>query len=355
MKDRIYVCHTFYHVYISFLKELALPGEEQGKATLCLSKMSNDFGDLKERLLSLHYFEDVLEFDEKREDFFPELAKYKIDRGNILINMFYRIRFTREFAKLQAPFVPVDFKQYRNIYVFCDSDPIGLYLNMNHIYYHALEDGLDCLKTLDGARVTNRGHFAMKARMAAWNLIFIENGYSKYCIDMEINNRSVLKYDFWKYIEVPREALYQRLTREDRELLLRAFVANKKQIEDCIAKSKETQNPILILSDPLCDLDTRRQIMKDLIAEYGNGGIVFIKPHPRDHLDYAKEFPECPQFAPSVPMELLNFFEGIHFDKVISVFTELSAIKFADEKIRLESDFMDRYESPEIHRHNDKI
>ena len=45
-----------------------MPGEQQREATLCLSKMSNDFGDLKERLLSLHYFEDVLEFDEKRED-----------------------------------------------------------------------------------------------------------------------------------------------------------------------------------------------------------------------------------------------------------------------------------------------
>lgn len=78
MKDRIYVCHTFYHVYISFLKELALPGEEQGKATLCLSKMSNDFGDLKERLLSLHYFEDVLEFDEKRRIFSRSLQNIRL-------------------------------------------------------------------------------------------------------------------------------------------------------------------------------------------------------------------------------------------------------------------------------------
>ena len=37
MKDRIYVCHTFYHVYITFLKEMNLPKEEQGKATLAVS------------------------------------------------------------------------------------------------------------------------------------------------------------------------------------------------------------------------------------------------------------------------------------------------------------------------------
>ena len=149
-RQRIYVCHTFYHVYITFLKEMELPKEKQGKATLVLSKMSNDFGALKQRIEALHYFEEVLEYDEKREDFFPELAKYKVNHGNILINMFYRIRFTRKFARCQEQFVPVDFRNYKDIYVFCDADPIGIYLAMHHIYYHALEDGLDCLKTLDG-------------------------------------------------------------------------------------------------------------------------------------------------------------------------------------------------------------
>lgn len=36
----------------------------------------------------------------------------------------------------------VDFKKYQDIYVFCDSDPIGYYLNYKKIHYHAVEDGL---------------------------------------------------------------------------------------------------------------------------------------------------------------------------------------------------------------------
>ena len=43
MRERIYVCHTYYHVYVTFLKELALPREKRGQATLVLSRMSNDF------------------------------------------------------------------------------------------------------------------------------------------------------------------------------------------------------------------------------------------------------------------------------------------------------------------------
>ncbi len=37
--------------------------------------------------------------------------------------------------------------------------PIGYYLNQNHIRYHAVEDGLNCLKNFDAARYDDRGHF----------------------------------------------------------------------------------------------------------------------------------------------------------------------------------------------------
>ena len=79
---RIYVCHTYYHVYVTFLKELALlrqnggDREKAGRADLVLSKMSNDFEDLKSRVEKVGLFRRVIEFDEKREDFFPGLVKY---------------------------------------------------------------------------------------------------------------------------------------------------------------------------------------------------------------------------------------------------------------------------------------
>ena len=43
---RAYVCHTFYHVFITILKELNLPEDKRGEADILLSKMSNDFGDI---------------------------------------------------------------------------------------------------------------------------------------------------------------------------------------------------------------------------------------------------------------------------------------------------------------------
>lgn len=357
MKERIYVCHTFYHVYVTCLKELALPKERQGKATLVLSTMSNNFGNLKERAEACCLFEEVVMFDEKEDVFFPELKKYHTDKGNLVLNMLARIRYTKLLGKLQEPYIPVDFRQYKDIYVFCDSDPIGYYLSYKKIYYHALEDGLNCIETYDTARYDNQGHFAFKAWMSSKNLIFIQNGYGKYCLDMEINDKSVVPYPCDKYVEKSRAELADRLNDEDKEVLLRLFMEDMDGLMNqlnCGANDK-----ILVLTEPLCALDVRKQIFSDVIEQYGaidgRPAQILIKPHPRDVLDYEKEFPQHVVLSGSFPMEMLNFIPGVRFKRVVSVFTVPNAIRFADEIVYLGEDFMDQYEAPELHRQNEQI
>lgn len=356
MKERIYVCHTYYHVYVTFLKELNLPKERRGQATLLLSKMSIDFEQLKDRVERTGLFEQVLEYDEKREDFFPELAAFRQDKGNILFNMLARVRFTKSLARLNAPYVPVNFKEYGDIYIFCDSDPVGYYLNWKHIPYHALEDGLNSLVHIDAARYDNRGHFGLKVFLSKkLNLIFIQNGYGKYCLDMEVNDISSIPYPCPYYIELPRRRLVDGLDEEGKDLILQAFIRDKEKLERQIRESSELGDKILILTEPLCTPEVRERIFRDLIADYEEEGTVFLKPHPRDVLDYRILFPEYPQFDPAVPMEILNFFPDLHFKKAISVLTEIKAIQFADEAVRLGPDFMDKYEDPDIHRQNERI
>lgn len=358
-KERIYVCHTFYHVYITILKECNLEPEKRGGATLVLSKMSNDFGNLKTRALSSGLFEDVIEFDEKEENFFPELAVHRKDRGNIVINMFHRIIFTKKLGKLQEPFVPVDFKEYKDIYVFCDSDPIGYYLSYKKIYYHALEDGLNCIMHYDTARFDNRGHFELKAKLSSLNLIFIQNGYGKYCIDMEVNDISVLAYPCPKYKEVKRASLVEGIREEDKLMLISIFMEDTSVLLNQIKESKGNgegkRDKVLILSEPLCDLSTRERIFKDIVKEYGKNADIFIKPHPRDILDYEQKFPKEIIIHGKFPMEIMNFIPGVRWNKVISVLTVTDAITCADEVIFLGRDFLDRYEDPKIHRQNEYI
>ena len=412
---RIYVCHTYYHVYVTCLKELALRAEAEGThgaeaeavhetdadpkrtsgtavqtcgcASLVLSKMSNDFRDLKTRAMVSGLFSEVIEFDEKDYTFFPELVGLKKDRGNLAANLLQRIRFCRRYAELEAPYVPVDFTKYDDIYVFCDSDPIGYYLSRQRIRYHAVEDGLDCIRYRDTARDDNRGHFALKAKLAAMGLIFIQNGYGKYCIDMEVNDLSALDHPTEKMIEVPREALVERLTGKDRELLTELFIANREQLAAALQAADAAKRPkVLILTEPLCkDLKMRVKLFRDMIEEYGklpsensDGGpdrataaagdgrsaVIVIKPHPRDVVDYTEVFPEHIVLDKFFPMEILNFLEPAAgtesqgaeertpqlFDRVVTVFTVPSSIHCAREKIYLGASYMDRYEDPQEHR-----
>ena len=72
-------------------------------------------------------------------------------------------------------------------------------------------------------------------------------------------------------------------------------------------------------------------------------------------LDYDKYFPEVFKFDKKVPMEILNLFPGLHFKKVVSVFTQLGSVNFADEKVYLGKKFMDKYEDPSIHRKDETL
>lgn len=354
MKNRIYVCHTFYHVYVTFLKELNLPKEERGNATLVISHMTNPFGDFSERIRALNFFEEVVDFDEKNVDFFPELANYKKEGKNIICNFWQRIRYTKRLGKLEAAYVPVDFKKYKEIYVFCDSDPIGYYLNYKRIRYHAVEDGLNCLKHGDLAHYDNRDHFALKAFMSQkLNLIFIQNGYGKYCIDMEVNDISAIDIPFEKYKEVSRRKLVEGLSKEDKQFLLKAFVRDFDKLNDIVTNS--SKKTALILTEPLCTLDIRKKIFEDIIAMYDKDYSIILKPHPRDEMDYNAEFPTACIIEKSVPMEMLNFFDGYKIDLAVGVFTEMSGIDFAIEKHRLGPDFMDKYEDPMVHRQSEIV
>lgn len=354
-KSRIYVCHTYYHVYVTMLKEFALPAEEQGKATLVLSKMSTDFENLHERIRSLGVFEEVIQYDEKSYTFFESLAKYREASNSAVKKIINRMIFTKKYAKLQEPYVPVDFSEYGEIYVFCDSDPIGYYLNYKRIPYHAVEDGLNCLINFDAARYDNRGNFELKALLAKFNLLFIQNGYSKYCIDMEVNKIEGIPYPIKKHKEVPRKDLELRLTEEEKALIIRAFVPEPERLMGQLGQIGQDVKNIVILTEPLCDLETRKQIFTDLIAEYEKMGNIVIKPHPRDILIYEDIFTDYMVLDKRVPMEILNLLGPETFDLVVSVLTDINGIRFAKKAVRLGPDFMDKYEDPAIHRQNEQI
>jgi len=361
IKSRIYVCHTFYHVYVSILKEMKVqretPPSEYQKADLALSAISTDFENLGERLGRTGIFDTVFALDEKREDFFPELAKYRANYSNVVKHMVNRMIFTKKLAKYEIPYMEIiDFKAYGDIYVFCDSDPIGYYLNYRHIYYHAVEDGLDCLKNLDDAYVANSSHFKLKTWFSRRNLIFIMNGWGKYCLDMEINDRSVVPTDCPRFVEVPRKPLEAALTAEQKKLMIQAFIEDADALMNQLKPSFEGEEFACFLTEPHpVDEEARKKVCLDVIAQYCKGYRVLIKPHPRDLIDYAKLCPDAVVLRGRFPVEVLNFFEGLKIKRAVSIVTTaMNNMDFVEEKMNLGASFWDAYEDPEKHAYNKK-
>lgn len=359
-KPRIYICHTYYHAYIATVKELVAQNEGGGRADIILSTMSNDFGNLKERLDGSKVFGGVYIYHEQPDTSSEEVMSYHRDRGNIVANLIQRITYTRLLGQLQEDYIPVDLSEYADIYVFCDSDPIGYYLNYRKLRYHAVEDGLNSGLLDDQARNANRGAWPLKRAMAALGLIFIESGYSRYCIDYEVNDISVNHKPPKNIKEVPRKELNDRLTPEDHRILVDIFLPNKDHvIAQLLGKDGKDSGTgrlqAMILTEPLCEMDVRKKLFGDIIDMYSRDHRIIIKPHPRDTLDYEKEFPDVTVIREKFPMEVLGDVEGFTVDKAVSVITQMDNVYFAKEIVYLGLDFLDKYEDPDIHRKTENL
>lgn len=347
---RVYICHTFYHEYVAFLRELNLGRDHFNEATLILSTMSNKFGDMKERVEKSGVFKDVYYFDEQEDITSQEVMALHQDKGNIVLNLLQRIKYTKMLGKLQEPYIPVDLSDYDEVYVFCDSDPIGYYLNYKKIKYHALEDGINSGKNDNQAMLSNLGAWPLKKFLASLGLIFIECGYSRYCIDYIVNDISANYMPPKNIVECPFDSLYDKLDASDHAILAEVFLPDASKVKALLEEKAKDRPCVMILTEPLCQLEVREKMFGELINEYGRDYTVIIKPHPRDELDYESRFPQTVVISGRFPVEVLNDIEGLKVEKLISVITQIDSMRFAKDVEYLGMDFLDKYEDPDVHR-----
>ncbi len=196
--------------------------------------------------------------------------------------------------------------------------------------------------------------------MASLGLIFIESGYSKYCIDYEVNDISANHMPPKNVVEVPRKDLNDKLTADDHRILVDIFLENRERVVNQLLgtgdyATGDNKPQVMILTEPLCELDVRKKLFGDIIDEYKDTNRIIIKPHPRDLLDYEEAFPGVVVVRDRFPMEVLGDIEGFAVDKVISVITQMDNVYFAKEIVYLGLDFLDKYEDPEIHRKTENL
>jgi hypothetical protein len=171
----------------------------------------------------------------------------------------------------------------------------------------------------------------------------MKDGHSKYAKAVEVNSENNL-YSFGrKIIGESRQELLNRLTNFEKEKIYKVFFEG-----GSIRKFNNKKRNAMLLAGQLCSTQKSFDIYRDIIKEYCNGYNIYIKPHPIDSSDYQKEFPKCIVLERFFPIEIFNIKCELSIDKLVSVTSVLDQHTFANEKIRLGIDFLDKYQDPEM-------
>ena len=146
------------------------------------------------------------------------------------------------------------------------------------------------------------------------------------------------------------------LTAEQKKRMIQAFIEDADRLMEQMKPTHEGEEFACFLTEPHpVDVEARKRVCLDVIEKYCKGYRVLIKPHPRDLIGYETLCPDAVVLKGRFPVEVLNFFEGLHIKRAVSIVTTaMNNMDFVEEKLNLGASFWDAYEDPEKHAYNKK-
>ena len=314
-KNIVYICSTYYHVYIAIAKILL--GAQHADIIIC------DDIDAHECLCSSlersNVCGSVFFFDGKKVPTYD--PKNKIEKVFIQ---------HRKHQRMVESALPLDLNQYTSIFIFHDGTKLGKYLQDAKIPYHLLEDSLNYFQIIQNTPgqselpPANKIKFLMKYY---GGIGYLPCGQNRFCRSIEVNEKKNLQIGHRAILESPRAKMLSALDCEQRKRIFDVFVDTRiaSFLKSFCANQKKS---VLLLTNPLFfDQYVRTEqmqisIYKDIIDVYqGKGYTVIIKPHPRDQAEYHKYFPKLIILEKNFPTEVLNYDQGIFFDEAATIFS----------------------------------
>jgi len=299
---KLYICSTYYHIYITLLKYFAEPFE--GDLVICDDIPTGEL--LAKKINVRKWF---------RKVFFVTQKKLPDESGKNPIDWVLFQHKRR--AKLIKPLLPFDLNEYTDIYIYHDGTPLGMYLADVGRKYHLIEDSLDFYKTLYSSAQARCLHKRSWKYGIEWafNAGYFPLGGSHLLIDIEVNDKKDLQIEGQNIIECPRDTLETNLTDNQKVALLEVFDYTELDVGDRTA---------LVLTQPLHKdgvvpaKEDQRKIYSEIIQNLQKKGYLpVIKPHPRDEMDYSNL--GCQIINRFFPIELFTLAETRNFPCVAAV------------------------------------
>lgn len=318
----LYICHTPYHLLIAVIKVMISTNESD--LVLCATDFINP--DVVERLRTGTLFGHITEYcnlDAKAKELDYSVPIRK--RGQSLRN-----QLDKWVGRKQL--------DYDNIFIFNDASVWGRWLNSHKIYYHLLEDGLNCFQLPGFLEYNTPGNPFKRAIKRRMGIDFANFGQSRFTKSVEVNTKDGILLRSKKVKEVPKKTLFEQLSVADKKQLVSLFLSKQQQQELSFFSKREVT---LLITQPLSedghtDESGKLRLYQELLEQYAVG-TVLIKTHPRENTDYEAYFPGGHILKMDrIPLEVLNFVEGFQIKRAITTYsTAIAALDFCKEHIIL--------------------
>ena len=327
MHNQVYVCGTFYHLFIAILH--SRPCRAAGARTLLLLQdFTPSLQPYAERLREEGWFDHV--------ETLPVIAAIDpaFRRASAWAKAFRRNRLTTRVV--EAHF---DRSGYR---AFLEQADINLFFCLGlssayfiatfpHLHIRMLEDGERNYRTRLGAlKVLKRRYlyrsFIGDGRDPAVRAIHVQQPER---LPAAVRHKGVR-------LDVP--GMVADLPEAERQRLAGLFLGN--------SPLPAGKGGLLLITQPLSedrfvDEATKIGFYKDILAAHAQGCEVFVKPHPREETDYAAHLGEAVHVLPKdFPLEILDFLPGVRFDRGVTIWSSaLNNLACVDRKVFLGLDY----------------
>jgi len=328
MTSKVYVCGTFYHVFISTLKNLDNK-QKGGESLLIVNDHTPNLVSIAQKLVEEGYFSDYL--------FVPF---FEIDNRLHSETGFFKRNVRRNKTIIEYVENNSDIKKWCD---FIKRSDINLFYNLGlpSVYFlvrfkknlfNQMEDGFRNYNP----RVNNFKAFKRK---------YILNTPQGEGRDSQIKTIEVQYPE--KLPEVVRhkgvkfdlKGLFQLLDNDNRHRILTIFTQNN-------SFAFEGDNKVILITQPLSEdgfitEEYKINLYKQILSEHASGFDIYIKAHPRETTDYKKHFNfKITEIPRNFPLEILNYYPDVIFEKGITIFSgALNNLDNIKERVFLGRDY----------------
>lgn len=328
MVNKIYVCGTLYHLYVSTLKNVE--DSNQGiKSLLIVSDHTPNLSSLAQKLVEKGFFSDYCYIP-----FFEIKRKLKLGTGPIKRNLL-RNRNVVEYVE--------DNSDIRKRFDFFSNSEINLFYNLGitSLYFLIRFKNNNFVQLEDGIRNYNPKVSNLKAFKRRFLLNTPQGeGRDKQIKRIEVQSPENLPPEVRKKgVKLDLQSIIESLENSRKQEILNIFSQGN-------IFSLNNNKKLILITQPLSEdnfvsEDYKISIYNKILNEHASDFDVYLKAHPREITDYKGKLDiEVNELPRNFPLEILNFYTEIVFDKGITIFSgALNNLKNIRERIFLGHDY----------------